>query len=395
MTLWHALGEIQRTRLRQYESAIIAFETAHSLDPAKSPERVRILAELYALVGKQAPGKVTDHAARLVDAEPDNPDAYRAMGRACLEAGRVDEAWCVSRALVYRNQAKPEEQEFYRRYREHERRKAKGVLDDDTWAELRRDDEDLIVSSIFALVWEGPVALRAGPPKSFQLKSKEKLRVEDGSRPIGKIFQNAARVLNAPLPHVYAQPERSGRLLVANCIDDGALAPSVIVARDLMTGYRDTEIVFCVASTLALLRPAWYLRLALPTIAELQAALLAAVRLVQPNVAADPELAPLVEAFAAEMHKRMTPAAREMLHQLVGRLGERPNLARWRNAVDAAARRAALLVCGELDAAARMVSTEPATPDGPRPKDRIRDLVVFSVSPGYFAARRKLGVTVA
>src|SRR5262249_31946590 len=90
--LWHSLGEVHRAGLRHYESAIVAFETAHSLDTDKSPERVRILAELYALVGKQAPGKATDHAARLVDADPDNPEAYRAMGKACLEAGRLDEA---------------------------------------------------------------------------------------------------------------------------------------------------------------------------------------------------------------------------------------------------------------------------------------------------------------
>src|SRR5262249_52546237 len=198
------------------------------------------------------------HAARLVDADPDNPEVYRAMGRACLEAGRIDESWCVSRALVYRKQATAEEEEFYRRYQPQERRKAKGVLDDETWAYLRDDGEDRIVSAIFALTWEGPVALRAGPAKSFQLKTKEKIKVEDGSRPIGKIFQNAARVLNAPLPHVYVQPERSGRLLLANCVEDGALAPSVIVARDLMAGYRDTEIAVCVANTLALLRPASY-----------------------------------------------------------------------------------------------------------------------------------------
>ncbi|HEX9103557.1 MAG TPA: hypothetical protein VF997_15200, partial [Polyangia bacterium] len=65
------------------------------------------------------------------------------------------------------------------------------------------------------------------------------------------------------------------------------------------------------------------------------------------------------------------------------------------DAVDAAARRAGLLVCGELEAAARMVSTEPALPDGQPAREKVRDLVVFSVSPGYFAARRKLGVAVA
>src|SRR5262249_62065371 len=171
-----------------------------------------------------------------------------------------------------RKQATAEEQEFYLRYQPHERCKAKGVLDDDAWSALRDENEDRVVSAIFALTWEGPVALRAGRAKSFQLRSKEKIKVEDGTRAIGKIFQNAARVLNAPLPHVYVQPERPGRLLLANCVEDGALAPTVIVARDLMTGYRDTEIAFCVPITLALLRTAGCLGLSPAAVSELDAA---------------------------------------------------------------------------------------------------------------------------
>jgi hypothetical protein len=57
--------------------------------------------------------------------------------------------------------------------------------------------------------------------------------------------------------------------------------------------------------------------------------------------------------------------------------------------------RAGLLVCGELAAAARMASTEPAHPGGLRPADKVRDLIVYSVSPTYFAARRHLSLQVA
>jgi hypothetical protein len=63
-------------------------------------------------------------------------------------------------------------------------------------------------------------------------------------------------------------------------------------------------------------------------------------------------------------------------------------------AVDATARRGGLLVCGELAAAARMVASEPAPPTGPRPIEKVRDLVAYSVSPAYFAARRHIGVAI-
>ena len=50
MTLWHGLGEIYRTRLKDGPAAIAAFEVAASLDP-ESLDRRRVLAELYRLAG--------------------------------------------------------------------------------------------------------------------------------------------------------------------------------------------------------------------------------------------------------------------------------------------------------------------------------------------------------
>jgi hypothetical protein len=392
--LWHALGEIYRTALEHPQSAIEAFEVAHSIDPDKSPQRARLLAELYAQVGASRPAETSGRAAKLVGLDPTNPDAYRALGRTSLEAGRVDEAWCVSRALVFLEQATPEETALYRRHRAHEVKKATGILDEDAWAYVRHPDEDRVISAIFALVWEAAVALRAGPPKTFDLKPKERMPVEEGTGVIAKIFRHAARILNVPLPDVYVQPRRSGRLLLANCLEKGRLAPTIIVGRDLMTGYRDTEIAAAVGSMLALLRPAYYLKLALASTDELEAALAAAARLGGKRIGRA-EVEPHVAQLLPELQKRATRQTTETLAALASRLPEAPDVARWRASVDATAQRAGLLVSGELAAAARMLSSDASIAGGARPSQRVADLVGYSVSPGYFAVRRHLGVTVA
>ena len=395
VALWHALGEIYRTRLRQQQSAIEAFEVAHSLDPGKAPERASILAELYALIGKQRPAEVPQRAAKLVETAPTNPDAYRALGQTIAKTStNVDEAWCVARALVVLKKASADEAALYKRYQSHEVRKATGILDEEAWKHVRHPEEDRAISGVFSVVWEGAVALRAGPAKAFEIKTKERLPVEDGTRVLAKIFRHAARVLNVGLPDVYVQPRRPGRLLLANCIERGRLVPAVIVGRDLMTGYRDTEIAASVGAMLALLRPAYYLKLALPSVEELEAALGAAAQLVGHAWTGRAELEPLRTAFATEMKKRLDRRRAEALIALVQRLPEQPDLARWREAVDAAAQRAGLLVSGELAAAARMLSTEASALGGPRPGQRVQDLVSYSVSPSYFAVRRDLGVTV-
>jgi len=392
--LWHALGEIYRTALEHPQSAIEAFEVAHSLDPDKSPQRARLLAELYAQVGARRPGEATGRAAKLVGLDPTNPDAYRALGRTSLEAGRIDEAWCVSRALVFLEQATPDETALYRRHKAHEVKKATGILDEDAWAHVRHPDEDRVTSAMLALIWEAAVALRAGPAKTFDLKAKERMPIEEGTGVIAKIFRHAARILNVPLPDVYVQKSRSGRLLLANVLEKGRLVPTIIVGRDLMTGYRDTEIAACVGAMMALLRPAYYLKLALASTDELEVALAAAARLGGRRLGRA-ELEPQVAQLLPELQKRASRPTAEALAALASRLPEAPDLGRWRAAVDAAAQRAGLLVSGELAASARMLSSDAAIGGGARPSQRVAELVGYSVSPGYFAVRRHLGVTVA
>lgn len=392
--LWDGLGDIYRSRLDHPQSAIEAFEVAHALDADKSAHRARTLADLYARTGAKRPTQVAEKAAKLVEVDPTNADSYRALGRTAMAAGRIDEAWCVARALVFLQQANKEETALYRRYQQYETRKAKGLLDDDAWAHVRHPDEDMTVSAVFALTWEAAVALRAGPAKAFELKAKQRLAIEESTGVVAKIFKHASRVLNVALPDVYVQPRRPGRLLLANCIEKGRLAPAVIVGRDLMTGYRDTEIAASVGAMIALLRPAYYLKLTLASVDELEAALAAASLVCGKQRATRPQLEPLIAAIAAELPKRLSRPSAEALVQLVQRLPEQPDLLRWRTAVDAAAQRAGLLISGDLAATTRMIASESGAPGGPRPTQRVAELVAYSVSPAYFAARRHLGLAI-
>ncbi len=380
--LWHALGELCLSRLEHIQSAIQAFEVAHALDPAKNPARTKILADLYARTGAVKP------TAKLVETDPTNPEAYRTLAQTALSAGRVDEGWCACRALVVLKQANFDEELVYKKFQAHEVRKAKGVLDADAWAEVRHPDEDRVISSIFALVWEPLVALRAGTAKSFDLRDKDRIPIEEDNRVVARIFRHAARILNVPLPDVYAQPRRSGSLLLANTVENGRVVPSVIVGRDMMTGYRDTEIAAAVGAMVAMLRPAYYLKLAMTTNEELEAAVAAVAQLLQRNLGR-PELEPLISVFAPAIKASLTRPVAETLLQLVERLPERLDLARWRAAVDAAAYRAGFLVSGELAASAKMMALA-----GPRSAQRIQELVAYSVSPAYLTLRERLGVAI-
>ena len=90
----------------------------------------------------------------------------------------------------------------------------------------------------------------------------------------------------------------------------------------------------------AMLRPHYYLRLALPTLDDLDAALSAAARIGGRAGAGSVE--PATTMFAVQIQERLGRAATARLRALVDKLPARPDLAGWRTAVDVAAQRAAL-----------------------------------------------------
>ena len=53
--------------------------------------------------------------------------------------------------------------------------------------------------------------------------------------------------------------------------------------------------------------------------------------------------------------------------------------------------RMGFLICNDLEVATRIVQTEPVSIGVADPKEKIRDLVLWSVSDEYFALREHLG----
>ena len=67
-------------------------------------------------------------------------------------------------------------------------------------------------------------------------------------------------------------------------------------------------------------------------------------------------------------------------------------IASWRTATDLTANRVGLILCNDLETAARRVAVETGGVSTLSAKDRLRDLLSYSVSEGYFAVRRHLGL---
>ncbi len=402
--LFDGLGEIYRSRLKHYQSATQAYEVAQQLDPknelrADGTDRAEILAELYLVAGPDHTEKAVEQHMRMLRNEPFKYDSYKALRRIYMDAHQYDKTWCVCNTLAFLKKADPDELQFYEQYKPRGLVKAKNVMSGETWAKLVHPDENRYISAIFGASWQGVAAMKAFPHKDFGIKRKDKRSLPGDPLMFSKLFYYVAQVLNVPLPEVFlVEDNKPADIQLANAIEKNELCPSFVVRPHLLQGKSEREIAFLSARRLTFMRPEYYLKMLLPTNTELKVVVMSAIVMVQPRFPVPPDMVQLVQQYLPEMQKRMPPQVLEQLGAVVGRfIQAQPeiNLAKWGHAVDAVSHRAGFVVCGDLEVAARMVSAEPVVVGGPQVKDKIKELVLYSISEDFFTVRAQMGLTIA
>jgi hypothetical protein len=93
----------------------------------------------------------------------------------------------------------------------------------------------------------------------------------------------------------------------------------------------------------------------------------------------------------------MQPIHTEGLRAAVKRFideGAKANIKRWNHAVELTACRAGLIVSGDLDIPRKILAAEPQLPGDLSAADKMKELLLYSVSDHYFEIRRALGLTI-
>ena len=131
VALWHALGEIYRSRLKDFRAAAQAFEVAVELEPEALPRR-QILAELYQLLGPEAYERaIAEYRAIVRRTDDFNVMAQhlKTLRRLYADLGQYDRAWCVASVLAFLRKADPEEHAVLRAVQAQELRPGQGPPD--------------------------------------------------------------------------------------------------------------------------------------------------------------------------------------------------------------------------------------------------------------------------
>ena len=393
-TLWHQLGLVYRDRLGQTDEAIEAFKMAATAKPGALLEH-QILAELYENTERYDEA-ITEQRS-ILGHDSLHVDPYRALYRLYLQKHAYDEAWLEAAAIAFMKKTDEEEQRFFEDYRPQGMLQVKGRLSNDLWTRhLFHPDENLYISKIFEMI--APAALQA---KIAQLKAQNKLPVLDkrfkqdpanSTVTFAKTFGWAAQVLGVPSPELYVRNDVPGSVVAVP-----AVPPASVAGQTVLTGFQAQELTFICGKHLAQYRGEHYIRTLFPTQAELTIMLFAGVMLAAPNTPMPQDTAKQIRATAQELAKYMQPVQMEGLRMVVKRFieeGAKANMKRWNQAAELTACRAGLLVSADLEIAKKIISAEPQLPGDLSAADKMKELLVFSVSEDYAQLRKALGIAI-
>jgi tetratricopeptide (TPR) repeat protein len=399
ITLWNNLAEIYRTRLKDYKSAVAAFDVAAKLDPGNVDRHIK-MAELYERLLLEDPKEYVEAAVRehqiLIANEPFRYESYHALFNIYNKAQQIDKGYCVASVLNFLKKATPEEEAYFEKYRRGDFQMARQRLSEDT---LRRHvfhpDQDLYLTGILGLIAPAVAAWRAVElPAS--LNANKRIDVSTDPALFSRMTKYVKDVLNVAQPDVYLRPEDMGDLTLMNIKRDNQLHPTIVVFQNLLKGKVEVHLAFALGRYMLDLYLPHFCFVALDrspqALKQVFMACLHGVGLpVQGDVAA-------LTQIANEIFGRMQPAAKDQLRSLLQKFieaGGSTDVKRWAAASELTAYRVGLLLSGDLRIAGQMISQEQA-PLGVgatmSPRDKIKELVLYSISEDYFTARRAVGL---
>lgn len=407
LPLWTRLGDICLDHLGDTEAATEAYQVACELAP-DDVARHEQLADLYLEAGEARRDEAIAELQFLLTHAPDRVELYKALASLYRAEHELDKAFCVAQALVFLGAASPEEKMLYERLRPSQFVPAPRRLTEELWQKaIMHPKEDRLVGAIFSSTLGALAGGTAQPITSFGLAPDSRTDLDRDPRTVSRIVKYVSGVLAIdPAPMVFLQEGGDG-LRIANTVGLGAdqkrLVPSLLVGAPQIGKNDERELAFEVGKRIAYLRPERFATFALGTLPKLEAAFTASVLASGARVAAhdgapladhaNEEARKLAGTLRAQVPGPLLEQVGELSAKLTGRVGN-GFIAAWRTATDLTANRVGLIVSNDLETAAKAIATEGAALSSLSVKDRLRDLLAYSVSEQYFSVRRHLGLHV-
>ncbi|MBX3202183.1 MAG: protein kinase [Labilithrix sp.] len=385
------LGELYQKFLNEPDLAVDAYEAAQAFDP-DDRSRGDKLAEIYAADPGQYLDKAVSSQAGILRKNPYRVESYKLLRKLYTDSKRADPAWCLCQALSILRLAEPDEERFYRKHRSENAAPAQSTLDDEAWGKLMHWDLDPILTRIFAMIQPTIMRTRTQPIEQLGFDPRYAIDTSMHPYPVSQTLYYVQGVLAMPPVLTFQNPNDPGSLGIVH-----ARTPAIVLGQAAFDNtIPNQSLAFLAGRHLTSFRPGFYVRHLVPTGTGLKAWLFAAIKLCVPQFPVSPDLMGQVNEAMQAMGQDFAGGEKDKLASAVSKLlqaGGALDLKKWVAAIDLTADRVGFLLAHDLQLATEVIrSTEEAT--SVAVKERMKDIVLFSVSEEYFALRQKLSIMI-
>lgn len=393
LDVFRQLGALYQTELAQYDKAIDAYEAALTLAPQER-ELKEHLAELYINDPDQYFDRAVETYTQLLREDAYRADAYKALRRIYTDRKNPDAAWCLCQALYVLKLAAPDEERFFKRMRSDDPAYAQAVLTETDYDQLlNHEDLDPLLTDLFALIEPAVVASRGYEFAGLGYDPNLAVDLANHPYPIGQTLHYACGVMGLAPPPSFENTNDPGGLAFLD-----TKVPAISMGLGVLTGeIHPQALAFLAGRHLLYYRPGLFLRQLVGTGTGLKSWLFAAIKYISPQFLVAPELEGPVTDSVGTLHTLLSPHVKDDLARVVSKLLQSSrslDLKRWVAAVDYTADRLGFVLAHDLETAVEVIrSSEDA--QSSVVQRRLKELVLFSISPKYFQLRESLQINLS
>ncbi|MFW5739753.1 MAG: hypothetical protein ACOC1F_05245, partial [Myxococcota bacterium] len=369
-------------------------ELEYELAEARAHVPVDIDLSDFEQANKPLPDEDPAEVQRRLMHDPRDVESLRALARQAAKRNDLDRKWCATQVLSFLGEANEEEEVFFRSHATQGLIRPTAAVTRDAWRRLLfHPEQEVLPGDILAVVAPAVLLGRVSAMRRDKLLPKldETQKHDPATSTLQGIrsFSWAASILGMKPPALYAYPSQQ---ITAEMVP--GLPPVSRLGKLALSGRSPAELAFLAGRHLSYYREEMFMRVLLPSIADLEDVLLAALSIGNPGLPLSVQVKKRVEPIAKAIEPILEPAAVDTLRGYFLRFveeGGRTNLQRWANAVDRTAARTGLLISNDLNAAREMLAIEsPAFAE-----EWMDDLLSFTVSERNAKLRRQIGIAVA
>ncbi len=386
-----------KTAVAAYDQSVrMAAKGGASADALQ--ERREQVIKLAISLGDDELNKATFHAHALIANDPVDWENYHRLVELYAKVGNEQSARAVAKTLRFLKKANETELKLLEAASGPGQVRA--AISRESWRKsVFHPAQDGRAADILSLVWAVVAAREAQSHAHFDVARKDRVEVSLKSQAgLARYVAHACQMLDVSVPDLFHRDVDGLGMRVMALVDSSSgkatVFPSLIAGNGATKDASEVSMKFRAGRAVARARPENILTTVLPSASGLRRVVYGAALASNPGAELPEDVREGAKTYADEMLGHLAPARVEQLKLLSAPLleGEAFDAKAFVEGVAYTTTRAGFVLCDSIETAAALMTREGDEGSSVSAKERIADLIGYSVSLPYLKLRKQLGL---